>query len=236
MNNFDIGGFIRVDSVNYPTLLACTIFTRGCNFCCPYCHNPNFVSVLNADSTPINAEFYTANEIISYLKQRNGLLDAVVVSGGEPCMQQGLKAFLQEIKKLGLKVKLDTNGSFPSVLEDLLDSKLVDYVAMDIKTSWDKYPLVGFDKVELVKKSVKLVMQKAPDYEFRTTCVRPIVEAEDFANIGLSLKGSKKYYLQHFKNNVTLDKSYQGATSFSDEELEVFADKLRENIGVVEIR
>ena len=236
MNNFDIGGFIRVDSVNYPSLLACTIFTRGCNFRCPYCHNPGFVSDLNADSTPIDAEFYTPDEIISYIKQRRGLLDAIVISGGEPCMQKGLKEFLFQVKALGLKTKLDTNGSFPQILEDLLDCKLVDYVAMDIKTSWDKYPLVGFDNVELVKKSVKLVMQKAADYEFRTTCVRPIVQPEDFANIGLSLKGAKRYFLQHFKNKVTLDQSYQSATSYSDEELEVFARELRENIGLVEIR
>ncbi len=164
------------------------------------------------------------------------MLDAVVISGGEPCLQPGLKDFLQQVKALGLKTKLDTNGSFPFVLEDLLASKLVDYVAMDIKTSWDKYKLLGFDNVELVKKSVALVLQKAPDYEFRTTCVRPIVEPEDFAEIALSLKGAKKYFLQHFKNKVTLDKSYQSSCSYSDEELETYAKVLGENIGVVEIR
>ncbi len=235
-NTFDIGGFIRVDSVNYPSLIACTVFTRGCNFRCPYCHNPGFVFGLKADSTPIDAEFYSTQEILSYLKQRRGLLDAIVVSGGEPCLQKGLKDFLSQVKALGLKTKLDTNGSFPSVLEDLLDAGLVDYVAMDIKTSWDKYCLVGFDNVDLVKKSVQIILQKAPDYEFRTTCVKPIVEPEDFESIAITLEGVKRYYLQQFKREVTLDENFQQATAYQEEELQVFAKKLREKIRVVEVR
>ena len=233
--SFDIGGFIRVDSVNYPSLLACTIFTRGCNFRCPYCHNPGFVVGVKPDATPLNVEFYTPDEIFSYVKQRKGLLDAIVVSGGEPCMQKGLKEFLAQAKELGLKTKLDTNGSFPQVLEDLLNCQLVDYVAMDLKTSWDKYLLLGFDKVELIKKSVKLVLEKAPDYEFRTTCVRPIVEPEDFEKMALAIEGAKRYYLQVFKNKVTLDVNYHSATSYSEEELQKYAElvkELVENIGV----
>jgi pyruvate formate lyase activating enzyme len=236
IDGFDIGGFIKVDSVNYPSLLACTIFTRGCNFRCPYCHNPGFVVALKSDSTPLNAEFYSSEEILAYIKQRRGLLDAIVVSGGEPCMQKGLKEFLTQVKALGLKTKLDTNGSFPQVLEDLLNSKLVDYVAMDLKTSWDKYLLLGFDKVELVKKSVELVFRKAPDYEFRTTCVKPIVEPEDFASLGLAIKGAKKYYLQTFKNSVTFDVSYHNASSYSEEELKEQAVKLREFVEFVGVR
>ena len=234
--NFDIGGFIRVDSVNYPSLLACTIFTRGCNFRCPYCHNPGFVVDVKPDATPLNAEFYTPDEISSYIKQRKGLLDAIVISGGEPCMQKGLKEFLIQAKELGLKTKIDTNGSFPQVLEDLLDSKLVDYVAMDLKTSWDKYLLLGFDNVELVKKSVKLVMQKAPDYEFRTTCVHPIVEPEDFEKMAKAICGAKKYYLQAFKNKVTLDVSYHSAISYTDDELQKYANIVKEYVKDIGVR
>lgn len=237
---FDFGGFIRVDSVNYPSLISCTVFTRGCNFRCPYCHNPSFV--VGSDSTPISVpepapqEAYSVEEILDYLKRRHGLLDAVVVSGGEPCLHKELKAFLRQVKGLGLKTKLDTNGSFPSVLEELLEEKLLDYVAMDIKTSPEKYPLVGFDKVKLVERSIGLIMQKAPDYEFRTTCVKPVVEAGDFEKMGAWVRGAKRMYLQHFKREVTLDPSYERALAFTDEELSQAATVLGLYVTSVSIR
>ncbi len=234
----DIGGFIRVDSVNYPSLIACTIFTRGCNFRCPYCHNPSFVFA--NDSTSIvqtdPQERYCVDEILDYIKSRRNLLDAVVVSGGEPCLQRGLKDFLAQIKQLGLKTKLDTNGSLPSVLKDLLDSELIDYVAMDIKTAPEKYKLIGFDNYNLISESIALVMQQAPNYEFRTTCVKPIVEPKDFAKIGSWLNGAKKLYLQHFKKDVTLDPAFENAIGFSDEELFSIVNELKTSIKFVDIR
>ncbi len=234
----DIGGFIRVDSVNYPSLIACTIFTRGCNFRCPYCHNPSFVFA--NDSTSIvqtdPQERYCVDEILDYIKSRRNLLDAVVVSGGEPCLQRGLKDFLAQIKQLGLKTKLDTNGSLPSVLKDLLDSELIDYVAMDIKTAPEKYKLIGFDNYNLISESIALVMQQAPNYEFRTTCVKPIVEPKDFAKIGSWLNGAKKLYLQHFKKDVTLDPTFENAIGFSDEELFSIVNELKTSIKFVDIR
>ncbi len=234
----NIGGFIRVDSVNYPSLIACTLFTRGCNFRCPYCHNPSFVfagdctSVVQTDSE----ETYSVEEILSYIKKRRSLLDAIVVSGGEPCLQKGLKAFLAQVKQLGLKTKLDTNGSLPSVLNDLLDSKLIDYVAMDIKTAPQKYYQIGFDNCNLISESIGLIMNKAPDYEFRTTCVKPIVEPEDFKGIGFWLHGAKRLYLQHFKKEVTLDPAYENAIGFSDQELISVAHELKTYIKYVDIR
>ncbi len=234
----DIGGFIRVDSVNYPSLIACTIFTRGCNFRCPYCHNPSFVFA--NDSTSIvqtdPQERYCVDEILDYIKSRRNLLDAVVVSGGEPCLQRGLKDFLAQIKQLGLKTKLDTNGSLPSVLKDLLDSELIDYVAMDIKTAPEKYKLIGFDNYNLISESIALVMQQAPNYEFRTTCVKPIVEPKDFAKIGSWLNGAKKLYLQHFKKDVTLDPAFENAIGLSDEELFSIVNELKTSIKFVDIR
>lgn len=237
-NMFDIGGFIRVDSVNYPSLIACTLFTRGCNFRCPYCHNPAFV--VPSDSTsitqPAPQETYSVEEILSYIEQRRGLLDAVVVSGGEPCLQKGLKDFLLQVKKMGLKTKLDTNGSLPLVLENLLESKLVDYVAMDIKTAPEKYKLIGFDNCNLISQSIGLIMQKAPDYEFRTTCVKPIVEPEDFKKIATWISGAKRFYLQSFKNEVTLDPAYERAISFTDAELSSLANELKTHIKFIDIR
>lgn len=234
----DIGGFIRVDSVNYPSLIACTIFTRGCNFRCPYCHNPSFVFA--NDSTSIvqtdPQERYCVDEIVDYIKSRRNLLDAVVVSGGEPCLQMGLKDFLAQIKQLGLKTKLDTNGSLPSVLKDLLDSELIDYVAMDIKTAPEKYKLIGFDNCNLISESIALVMQQAPNYEFRTTCVKPIVEPKDFAKIGSWLNGAKRLYLQHFKKDVTLDPAFENAIGFSDEEFFSIVNELKTSIKFVDIR
>ncbi len=234
----DIGGFSRVDSVNYPSLIACTIFTRGCNFRCPYCHNPSFVFA--NDSTSIvqtdPQERYCVDEIVDYIKSRRNLLDAVVVSGGEPCLQMGLKDFLAQIKQLGLKTKLDTNGSLPSVLKDLLDSELIDYVAMDIKTAPEKYKLIGFDNYNLISESIALVMQQAPNYEFRTTCVKPIVEPKDFAKIGSWLNGAKRLYLQHFKKDVTLDPAFENAIGFSDEEFFSIVNELKTSIKFVDIR
>ena len=208
--SFRIGGFVRVDSVNYPGLVACTVFTKGCNFRCPYCHNPSLVfdetMSQNGDETNV-FESFTVDKVFDYIKQRRGLLDAVVVSGGEPCLQSGLLDFLSEVRKLGLRTKRDTNGSFPDKLERALDEGLLDYVAMDIKTSVQRYCAVGCRDVDAVRRSVDIVMKKAPDYEFRTTCERGVVLPEDISLIGEWLRGAKRLYLQRFNPKVTLDAS-----------------------------
>ena len=208
--SFRIGGFVRVDSVNYPGLVACTVFTKGCNFRCPYCHNPSLVwdgTMSQSNEETNDFESFTVDKVFDYVKHRHGLLDAVVVSGGEPCLQAGLLDFLGEVKKLGLRTKLDTNGSFPDKLEKALDEGLLDYVAMDIKTSVQRYGLLGCLDVDAVKRSVDIVMGKAPCYEFRTTCERGAVSPKDITLIGQWLKGAKKLYLQRFCPKVTLDGS-----------------------------
>lgn len=237
--SFRIGGLVRVDSVNYPGLVACTVFTKGCNFRCPYCHNPSLVfdekMSKNGDETNV-FESFTVDKVFDYIKQRRGLLDAVVVSGGEPCLQSGLLDFLSEVRKLGLRTKLDTNGSFPDKLERALDEGLLDYIAMDIKTSVQRYGLLGCRDVDAVLRSVDIVMEKAPDYEFRTTCERGAVSPEDISSIGLWLKGAKRFYLQRFNPKVTLDESFVNGLQYSYDELEGFARELGAFVENVKVR
>lgn len=237
--SFRIGGFVRVDSVNYPGLVACTVFTKGCNFCCPYCHNPSLVwdgTMSQNNEEAKDFESFTVDKVFDYVKHRRGLLDAVVVSGGEPCLQAGLLDFLGEVKKLGLRTKLDTNGSFPDKLEKALDEGLLDYVAMDIKTSVQRYGLLGCLDVDAVKRSVDIVMGKAPCYEFRTTCERGAVSPKDITLIGQWLKGAKKLYLQRFCPKVTLDGSLGESLQYSYEDLEGFAKELGAFVDSVKIR
>lgn len=237
--SFRIGGFVRVDSVNYPGLVACTVFTKGCNFRCPYCHNPSLVwdGTMSQNNEEANDfESFTVDKVFDYVKHRHGLLDAMVVSGGEPCLQEGLLDFLREGKKLGLKTKLDTNGSFPDKLEKALDEGLLDYVAMDIKTSVQRYGLLGCRDVDAVRRSVDIVMRKAPCYEFRTTCERGAVSPKDITLIGQWLKGAKKLYLQRFCPKVTLDGSLGESLQYSYEDLEGFAKELGAFVDFVKIR
>lgn len=237
--SFRIGGFVRVDSVNYPGLVACTVFTKGCNFRCPYCHNPSLVcdgTMSQSDDDANDFESFTVDKVFSYINQRRGLLDAMVISGGEPCLQEGLLDFLREGKKLGLKTKLDTNGSFPDKLEKALDEGLLDYVAMDIKTSVQRYGAVGCHDVDAVRRSVDIVMRKAPDYEFRTTFEKGVVQPEDIASIGLWVKGAKRFYLQRFNPKVTLDGSLGDGVQYSYEDLEGFAKELGAFVDSVKIR
>lgn len=237
--SFRIGGFVRVDSVNYPGLVACTVFTKGCNFRCPYCHNPSLVwdgTMSQNNEEAKDFESFTVDKVFDYVKHRHGLLDAVVVSGGEPCLQAGLLDFLGEVKKLGLRTKLDTNGSFPDKLEKALDEGLLDYVAMDIKTSVQRYGAVGCRDVDAVRRSVDIVMGKAPCYEFRTTCERGAVSPKDITLIGQWLKGAKKLYLQRFCPKVTLDGSLGESLQYSYEDLEGFAKELGAFVDFVKIR
>ena len=237
--SFRIGGLVRVDSVNYPGLVACTVFTKGCNFRCPYCHNPSLVldetMAQNGDETNV-FESFTVDKVFDYIKQRRGLLDAIVVSGGEPCLQSGLLDFLSEVKELGLRTKLDTNGSFPDKLESALDEGLVDYIAMDIKTSVQRYDLLGCRDVDAVRRSVDITMKKAPDYEFRTTCERGVVLPEDISLIGEWLRGAKRLYLQRFNPKVTLDASLGCGIQYSYEDLEGFAKELGAFVENVKVR
>ena len=190
-----IHGIQKLTLVDYPGHPAAILFTGDCNFRCPFCQNVSLV--LSSSSEPLIAD----EEIFSFLTKRKGMLDGVVVTGGEPTLQKDLIPYLGRLKGLGYLVKLDTNGYRPDVLEKAMESGYVDYVAMDIKTSLDEYPVVAGIKnldVSRIERSVELLKSGAVDYEFRTTVVEPLHHKENFEKIGELLKGCRRYYLQSF--------------------------------------
>ena len=190
-----IHGIQKLTLVDYPGHPAAILFTGDCNFRCPFCQNAPLV--LSSSSEPVIDE----DEIFSFLKKRKGMLEGVVVTGGEPTLQRDLIPFLGRLKTLGYLVKMDTNGYRPEVLKSAVESGYVDYVAMDIKTSLDEYPVVAGIKnldVSRIERSVELLKSGAVDYEFRTTVVEPLHHKENFEKIGELLKGCRRYYLQSF--------------------------------------
>jgi len=211
-----IGGFQRFSLIDYPDKICAIVFTQGCNFRCPYCHNPELV-----DPKKFGIELKEA-EILSFLDRRKGKLDAVTVTGGEPLLQSDLSTFLSEVKRLGYLVKLDTNGSFPSRLEGIVQSKFVDYIAMDIKTSLDKYQQAIKRKIDTRKilDSIRLIMDSGLDYEFRTTVVKALFEKDDFYRIGQLIKNARLYVLQKFVPSKALDDTFLDMKSCTDEELD----------------
>ncbi len=195
-----IGGMQKISLVDYPNELASTIFLSGCNLKCPFCHNKDLVFV------DANASFIESSEVMDYLIKRQNKLKAVCISGGEPLMQDEVIDFIKEIKEQGYKIKLDTNGFYPDKLKLVIDEKLVDYIAMDIKNSLDKYAkTIGLEVNETIEKNIKesidLIMKSDIDYEFRTTVVKELHTKENIENISILIKGSRKYCLQYFRNN-----------------------------------
>jgi pyruvate formate lyase activating enzyme len=194
----EFAGLQKISLVDYEGKVACTLFTAGCNFRCPFCHNADLVIYAK------NVNYIPFNEILDYLNKRKGMLDAVVITGGEPTLMPDLKEKLYEIKKLGYKIKLDTNGTNPDIVKELVDLKLIDYVAMDIKNSYEGYSkTVGLENIneKAILESINYLLSGAVDYEFRTTLVREFHNDEDIRNIAKMIKGAKRYYLQEFKNS-----------------------------------
>jgi len=199
-----IHGLQKTTLLDYPGHVAATIFTGGCNFRCPFCHNGDLV--LNPGGTPQ----IPMEEIMAFLQKRQGILDGVCITGGEPTLQLDLEDFIRGVRGLGYLVKLDTNGYRPEVLERLLEEGLLDYVAMDVKASKDNYArAVGLDcmnsksdfVIEKIERSVELLQNSSIDYEFRTTVVKGLHTIEEFEEIGRWLAGCKAYYLQGFQKN-----------------------------------
>ena len=183
--------FQKLTLLDYPSKTAATVFTHGCNFRCPFCHNASLVE------RPAEAEI-DETEFFAFLEKRKGLLDGVCITGGEPLLQPDIADFIAEIKRMGFLVKLDTNGSFPDKLEALLTSGNVDYVAMDIKNSPEKYgETVGLatPPLDKIRASVELLKNGAIDYEFRTTAVKEFHTESDFLAIGKWLAGDSRYYI-----------------------------------------
>lgn len=190
----NIQGLQKLTLLDYPEHVACTIFTGGCQLNCPFCHNSELIS------GPFGEGLQT-DSVLSFLKKRQGLLDGVCVSGGEPLLQPDIEEFLRAVKELGYRVKLDTNGGFPGKLERLVRAGLVDYVAMDIKNTPEKYALTcGLNECDMTPyiASVNFLLSGLVDYEFRTTVVREFHTFEDILQIAKWLKGAQHYYLQCF--------------------------------------
>lgn len=226
-----IGGLQRFSLIDYPGKVSAIIFTKGCNFRCPYCHNPELV--VSDEKDLIKGDY-----IFSFLRERKGKLDGVVLTGGEPTLQSDLIDFLREIKDLGFLIKLDTNGSNPEIIEELLEEKILDYIAMDIKANLEKYNGVTRSNIDIgkIKKSVEIIMHSGIDYEFRTTIVKSQLTKEDILEIGELIRSAKLYVLQEFKATKTLDPNFLKETSYAKEELEEIASSLRGLVKRVAIR
>ena len=225
----NIQGFQKLTLLDYPGRTACTVFTGGCNLRCPFCHNADLVR------TPIAGPNLT-DEVLTYLMRRQGILDGVCITGGEPLLQPDLVDFIRQIKELGYAVKLDTNGALPDRLAALLDTGLVDYVAMDVKSSPAGYAAAaGVDTDWTVfDRSIRILQESGVPHEFRTTAVGGVHTPEDFAAIGEWLSGASAYYIQRFVDSGRL--LGEGFSPFSIEEMEHLLTVVREHIPTAQLR
>lgn len=223
-------GLQKLTLLDYPGRTACTVFTGGCNFRCPFCHNAPLV-LPGREQEP-----YTEEEVLSYLKKRAGLLDGVCVTGGEPTLQEDLEAFLRQVKALDYQVKLDTNGSRPEALRALLRQGLADYVAMDVKSSPEEYARACGVPVDLekVNESIDLLLSGCVDYEFRTTVVAGLHTPQIIERAARRIAGAKRYFLQAFVDSGDL--ITPGWHALSREEMEACAQAARKHVPFVELR
>lgn len=196
-----IGGIQRLTLLDYPGKVACTVFTVGCNLRCPFCHNASLVTHTQ------DAESYSVKELMEYLQKRKGMLDGVCISGGEPLLQGDIEDVIRDIKALGYSVKLDTNGTFPEKLEQLINKGLIDYVAMDVKNCEEKYAVTaGLDSIDIskIKKSISILMEGKVDFEFRTTVVNELHTPSDIKKLAGMISGAEKYFIQPFLHSPDL--------------------------------
>lgn len=227
----NIYGLEKLSLIDYDGQMACTVFTGGCNFKCPFCHNSGLVTNLS-EQLKIDNDY-----IFDYLKKRKGLLTGVCVSGGEPTLQPDLNDFILKVKELGYLVKLDTNGTNYLLLKSLIDNNFIDYVAMDIKNSKDNYlKIIGIDNFDLsqVEKSVNLLLENKISYEFRTTLVKEFHTKNEIKDIASWIKGAKKYCLQKFVNDDNCIDHDLTAVPLND--AEEFKNYLQNYIDCVQLR
>jgi pyruvate formate lyase activating enzyme len=227
-----IGGLRKVSLIDYPGMICAVVFVQGCNFRCSYCHNPELVMPELFQSV-INEK-----EILNFLATRRGKLDAVTITGGEPTIQKGLLKFIKQIKKLDFAVKLDTNGYQPQIIQALLREKLLDYIAMDIKGPLGKYEDITRVKVntEIIKDSIKIILDSMITHEFRTTVVKSQLTINDILKISAMISGTRKYALQKFVSEKTLEKKFLQEQSYADEEMEKIKKRLEKEIPSVIVR
>jgi len=226
-----IKGLQKTSLIDYPPYTVSVIFTAGCNFRCPYCQNPDLVN-----NSP-DLKQYSQEEIIDFLKSRKKWLDGICITGGEPLLYPEIIEFIKKIKEISMKIKLDTNGSNPELLTDIIKNKLVDYIAMDIKGPLERYNELTKSNIntENIKKSIELIKNSNIDYEFRTT-VTPDLAEQDIKKIGELLKGAKKFSIQQFRNTFKLlDENYK-KEPYPEEKLKEFKKIIEDYIENVEVR
>ena len=227
-----IVGLQKVSLIDYPGQVACVIFTHGCNFRCGFCHNPELVI-----EKPQKEDSLTVKTFLNFLDTRKGRLDGVVITGGEPLLNSDLKDLISQIKSKGFLVKLDTNGSFSEDLKDLLNQELLDYVAMDVKTSLNKYKdLTTFSDTKNISKSISLIEECAPDYEFRSTLVKGIHTQKDVEEIAKLVKGAKRFAIQNFDGEKTISGDLGPKNAFRRDELEKFIKIFEKYVKEVLVR
>lgn len=226
-----ISGIQKLTLLDYPGKLACTVFTDGCNFRCPFCHNAPLVL------PDREKQRMGENEVLELLKKRRGILEGVAVTGGEPTLQADLEHFLEKVRELGYKIKLDTNGTRPDVLKRIIENGLVDRVAMDIKDAPECYAAaVGASvDIEAIERSKELLLCGTTEYEFRTTVVKGIHTKESLLSAARWIKGAKEYYLQQFKDSGDLILP-NGLSAFDENEMQALCDAVREIVPTAALR
>lgn len=228
-----ISGIQKLTLLDYPGTVACTLFTAGCNFRCPFCHNAALVLPEQIEDGSLDED-----EVLDFLKKRQGILDGVAITGGEPMLHRDLPELLSKIKALGYKIKLDTNGSNPEMLKEVIERRLIDRVAMDIKNSPEAYgETIGVENFDLapIERSKDMLLCGDMDYEFRTTVVKGIHTEESLIEAAKWIKGAKEYYLQQFKDSGNLIMP-DGLSAYDEKEMHTLAELVREHVPAAEVR
>ncbi len=238
-----IGGLEKLSLLDYPDHLAAIIFTQGCNFRCHFCYNPMLVLPRKGEDVKNKEEkgFSTLSteDLFLFLRERFGRLEGVVITGGEPTLHPDLPSFIKQIKDIGYLVKLDTNGTNPEMIKELIKEKLIDYIAMDLKAPLDKYKETTGVEVDCdnIEKSVKIIISSGLPYEFRTTVVPGLLVKDDFRKMGEIIKGASKWYLQNFKSDTELvDANFKAQKGYTAKEMTEFASIGKEYVNLCEVR
>ena len=226
------GGFEKSTLIDYPGKIASVVFTIGCNFRCPYCHNPELVN--KTIKKTIDEQ-----DVLNFLDNRKSMIDGLVITGGEPTIyKDDLLQFIKKVKEKGFLVKLDSNGTNPDFFKKVIEEKLVDYIAMDMKAPLRKYSQTVARPVDVdkIRESINLLLQSPIDYEFRTTVVKSITSPDDLREIGQEIKGAKKYYLQQFIPTKILNPQFKKKTTYTKDELKSFREMMKNYVDYCEIR
>ncbi len=224
-----IGGIEKFSLVDYPGKAAAALFTIGCNMRCGYCHNPELV-LPERFAPEIPLDF-----ILDFLARRVGLLEGVVISGGEPTMHDDLPEFAMAIKKMGFLVKLDSNGTHPNMMRRMIEMGSIDFIAMDIKATFERYSeaIARPIDTEALKESIKLIMTCGLDYEFRTTVVKQLISIDDFDEIGRMIKGAKRYAFQKFRPSKTLNPQFARLSTYDNDDIAIIKKKMEKYVKKV---